>query len=131
MEFLFEKLEVYQKSLSLLDSLDAIVEGIKGRFPASRIDQLTRASLSIPLNIAEGTGRRGAAERGHFYVIARGSAYECAAMLHILRRKQLLEETKLISASEEIGTIVRMISGLIKHTEAKAGTRQASAEALP
>jgi four helix bundle protein len=53
-------------------------------------DQLDRASVSIVLNIAEGAGRRTPADKAHFYVIARGSATECAAVLELLSARALL-----------------------------------------
>ena len=46
-------------------------------------DQLDRASLSIALNIAEGAGRVGRDQSRH-YAIARGSAFECLAVLDLL-----------------------------------------------
>src|SRR5204863_714967 len=47
-------------------------------------DQLDRASLSVPLNIAEGAGRVSPRERARHYAIARGSAVECLACLDLL-----------------------------------------------
>ena len=46
-------------------------------------DQLARASSSIVLNIAEGCGRYARPEKAHFYLIARGSAMECAGALDV------------------------------------------------
>ena len=46
-------------------------------------DQLDRASLSVPLNVAEGAGRAGRDQARH-YAIARGSAFECLAVLDLL-----------------------------------------------
>jgi four helix bundle protein len=40
--------------------------------------------FSIPLNIAEGSGKTAAADRARFHAIARGSALECAAILDVL-----------------------------------------------
>ncbi len=119
MEFFFEKLVVYQNALSLVESLDVVADSVKGRFPSSRKDQLTRASMSVPLNIAEGAGRRTPKEKGHFYVIARGSAYECAAVLQILKKKQIIPLEQFEKVGEELGHVVRMLSGLIRHVEAK------------
>lgn len=47
-------------------------------------DQLDRASLSIALNIAEGAGRTGPRDQARHYAIARGSAFECLAVLDLL-----------------------------------------------
>src|SRR5678815_2936342 len=47
-------------------------------------DQLDRASLSTALNIAEGAGRSGPRDQARHYAIARGSAFECLAVLDLL-----------------------------------------------
>lgn len=47
-------------------------------------DQLDRASISVPLNIAEGAGRSTPRERARHYTIARGSAVECLACLDLI-----------------------------------------------
>src|SRR5215470_4681138 len=47
-------------------------------------DQLDRASASILLNIAEGCGRFARADKAQFYLIARGSAMESAAVVDVL-----------------------------------------------
>lgn len=53
-------------------------------------DQLDRASTSIPLNIAEGNGKYTPKDRCRFFDIARGSAFECAAVLDVLTAKAIL-----------------------------------------
>ena len=47
-------------------------------------DQLRRASISVPLNIAEGAGKTSDRERSRYHAIARGSAMECAALMDLL-----------------------------------------------
>ncbi len=47
-------------------------------------DQLQRASTSVPLNIAEASGKASAPDRARFHAIARGSALECGAILDVL-----------------------------------------------
>jgi four helix bundle protein len=58
------------------------------------VGQLDRASTSIPLNIAEGNGKRSAKDRCRFLDNSRGSAFECASALDVLvaRRKLRIEE---------------------------------------
>lgn len=77
--FTHEKFEAYQLSIDLTH----VVLRILDAFPAGHAslrDQLRRAAFSIPLNIAEGTGKSGRSDRLRFYAIARGSAKECAAI---------------------------------------------------
>lgn len=51
--------------------------------PAYLRDQLQRASASVALNLAEGSGRFGKADQRRFYSIALGSLRECEAVLSI------------------------------------------------
>lgn len=73
-------------------------------------DQLKRASLSIPLNIAEGTGKNSQVDRRRFYAIARGSAMECAAICDIIR---LIDKRYFTSTEEgklKLKSIVSILS---------------------
>jgi four helix bundle protein len=83
-----ERFEAYQLSIQFLKLTLDLVEKIPPGYSAVK-DQLKRASLSIPLNIAEGSGKRQIPDRNRFYGIARGSAMECAAICDVL---SLLDE---------------------------------------
>ncbi|MBK9449150.1 MAG: four helix bundle protein [Bacteroidetes bacterium] len=73
--FDFEKLTVYQKAKAFHKE---IVNWLRSNPKIDSVtrDQLRRAALSIPLNIAEGTGRFTPRDRRNFYVIARSSILE-------------------------------------------------------
>ena len=73
-------------------------------------DQLKRAAFSVPLNIAEGTGKNGTADRLKFYSIARGSAMDCAAICDIISfvDTSLLAETK--NGKQKLLSIVNILS---------------------
>ncbi len=55
-------------------------------------DQLHRAALSVPLNIAEAAGRNTEPDAARHYAIARGSAMECAAIIDRLRLLQVIDD---------------------------------------
>ena len=113
MAFIFEKLDVYKKSVDLADEVSRLTESFsRGSYYLS--DQLNRAVLSISTNIAEGNGRYHKADRVHFFRIARGSAFECVPLLEICRRKNLIDSEIHNSLKSEIENIGKMLSGLIK-----------------
>ena len=75
MPFLFEKLDVYQKSVAFATEISQLTEAFpKGTYYL--VDQLNRASLSIAANIAEGNGRWHVNDRKSFFWITRGSTQE-------------------------------------------------------
>jgi len=80
MPFSFEKLSVYKKSLILLEEIEEMSKTLKGKIEFEYIDQLKRAALSIPLNIAEANGRWHKNDRKQFYYISRGSTFECVPL---------------------------------------------------
>ena len=116
MPFMFEKLEVYQKSVDLAENVINLTDEFpKGyRFLA---DQLNRASLSIATNIAEGNGRFTKRDRRNFFIIARGSVQECIPLLEIAKRKRLISDVKLSDLSNELEVVAKMLSGLINGLE--------------
>ena len=69
--FDFQKLEVYQKSKLFHTEIIAFIRN--AQIHKATADQLFRASLSIPLNIAEGSGRFTAKDRGNFFIFERSN----------------------------------------------------------
>ena len=112
MAFIFEKLDVYRKSVDFAEEICELTKSFtKGNYYLA--DQINRASLSIPLNIAEGNGRYHKADKINFFRIARGSAFECVPILEICKRKKLITDNRNKELKEEIEDICKMLSGLI------------------
>src|SRR5262245_37041845 len=113
MSFDHERLDVYQRALEVLDLCDSIMEQLpRGR--AHLKDQLDRAATSIVLNIAEGAGEFSSDEKCRFYRIARRSATEAAAILHICARRGLGPQDRIDTARE---LLVRVVSMLVRMTK--------------
>ena len=105
-----EKLDVYQIAIEFVVLAERIVEHLpRGRAYVS--DQLHRAALSIPLNIAEGAGEYAVEEKIRFYRMAKISATECAGILDVCQRLQLLDEQHHTKGRE---LLIRIVSMLIK-----------------
>lgn len=105
-----ERLDVYRLALDFLVFAHEVIE----RLPRGRghlCDQLARACTSIVLNLAEGAGKHSKADKRRYYLSARGSATESAALLDVLARLTLLDE-----AGHKVGKemLVRVVSMLIK-----------------
>ena len=75
-------------------------------------DQLERASLSIVLNFAEGTGRCTRPERRRHFITALGSVYECAAILDVTRLRRLASAERCGHARDYAVRIAQMLSRL-------------------
>ena len=105
-----ERLDVYQVSLDFLVFANRVIEALpRGR--SHLADQLTRASTSIVLNLAEGAGKHSKPDKRRYYLTARGSATESAALLDVCVRLKLLDEAEQKAGRE---VLVRIVSMLIK-----------------
>jgi len=107
----FRDLIVWQKAMQLVD----VVYGLMRGFPQDErfrlCDQLGRAVVSIPSNIAEGNGRSSARDYAHFLEIARGSLYETMTQLEIAVRQKYIAD--LSSVNELSGEVAKMLNTLI------------------
>jgi four helix bundle protein len=106
----FERLDVYQCALRFAALSFQILENMP-RGHGELSDQLRRATISIPLNIAEGAGKPTEGDRARYHAIARGSAMECAAIVDLLRLQSLVQPAV---ADEAKTLLVRVVSMLTK-----------------
>ena len=67
--------------------------------------------MSVPLNIAEGSGK-GGRDAARFYTIARGSALECAAIIDAFEAMQLIAAADLAEPRELLERVVAMLTKL-------------------
>ncbi len=112
--FTFEKLDVYQKALRWVEEVDSLCQQAKGRVSTITLDQLSRAALSVTLNIAEGNGRWHTADKRQFFWIARGSVFECVPLLEVLKMREILKQEHYEKCRESLSDLGKMLSGLIK-----------------
>lgn len=110
-----EKLNVYKSAIEFVVFADEMTEALpKGR--AYLRDQLQRAALSISLNIAEGAGEFAIDEKIRFYRMAKRSATECAGILDVCLRLNLVEERNFYKGRE---LLIKVVSMLIKMAQKK------------
>ena len=105
----FKTLIVYQKAKEVYE----IINGETLPKLTDRIikDQLRRASLSIVLNIAEGTSRISNLDRRHFFVTSRGSTYECYVIIDLLK----IAAEFTMSSQDLLEEISKMLYALIRN----------------
>ena len=115
----FERLEVWRRSKDLAVRICLALRGCRDY---GLRDQIQRAAVSVPSNIAEGLERNGRAEYRNFLGIAKGSAGEIRTQLLILRDlghldpatgKEMLEES--IQISKMLNGLIRSLKMLPKH----------------
>jgi four helix bundle protein len=103
-----ERLDVYQLALEF----QRLVSACRLSRDHALKSQLERATSSIILNLAEGSGRRQRGDKARFYGIARGSAMECAAAFDIIRIRRMATEAQCVEARSRLVRIVQMLSKL-------------------
>jgi four helix bundle protein len=107
----YEDLEAWQKSVALSCRIYKVLEschdyGFK--------DQICRAGVSIPSNIAEGAERDSLKENIHFLHIAKGSCAEVRTQLLIASRIGHIPQQEFDSLKNDAESISRMLHGLVK-----------------
>ena len=116
--FTFENLDVYKKAFTQNQKIYRLLK-TDITIPRYFKDQLGRASLSVQLNIAEGSGRFAKKDRRNFFVTARSSVLECASLIEfVFAEKEISEELyqELRTGYEEQS---KMLYTMIKNLEEK------------
>ena len=111
--FDFEKLTVYTKATEFVKMVRKLLTSLPQLDRSSR-SQLNRAALSILLNIAEGSGRFTKPDKRNFFVIARGSVFECVALLKFLEAEGILTEQQILKLYNQAEELSKMLYAMIQ-----------------
>lgn len=109
----YKDLIAWQKAMELANALYEATEGFPQREIYSLTNQMRRAAVSVPSNIAEGQAHYSNREFRHFLRHSRGSLAELETQVLIARRRDYLSEqraTELLQRAAEVG---RILNGLI------------------
>lgn len=85
--------------------------------PTYTKSQLGRASLSVMLNIAEGSAKFSPKDRKNFFITARGSAFECASLISFLHDEGEVAKDFKIDLYSSFDEISRILYAMIKNLE--------------
>ena len=108
----YKDLIVWQKALDLVDRIYDITESFPSREMYGLTNQLRRAAVSVPSNIAEGQARQSTLEFKRFLSIARGSLAEVETQLHIAIRRQYVSEEDFRKTLLLANEISKMLASL-------------------
>ena len=115
-QFDHEKLDVYRAAIDFVTIASEIVEALpRGR--AYLADQLHRAAASIALNIAEGAGEFSSKDKSRFYRMAKRSATECAAILHVCRQLGLIAPANYDAGRGLLLRVVAMLTKMVRNRD--------------
>ncbi|MEL1240120.1 four helix bundle protein [Flavobacterium flavipallidum] len=108
-------LEVYKLAIDYVTKIYRVTAKFPKEEQFGISNQMRRAAVSIPSNIAEGSARQGNKELIHFLYIALGSVAELETQLTIAKNLQFITVVEFEKLVKEINQIGMMLSGLIKY----------------
>jgi len=112
-QFDFEELDVYKLALNFVDRVFERADGWPVTAQRRVGDHLCRTPVSIPANIAEGSGKLSKLDQRRYYDIARGSARECIPMLGISQRRGYLEPHEYAELRTMVVRLCQMLTRLM------------------
>lgn len=109
----FRKLDAYIYAKDIVKQIYALVKKFPKEEQYALCDQLRRAVISIPSNIAEGSGRTTPKDQAHFYTIAYGSLMEILAQLDVACELEYITGTEFETLELLIDKEAKILSGLV------------------
>jgi four helix bundle protein len=117
MAFKFESLRIWKEAVKFASEVYCLTK----KFPKSEefglTSQLSRAAVSISLNIAEGEGRKSDADLARFIHIAIGSLYEVVTILYICLEQNYISKIEFGNFYKKCEDISKMLHGYKKYVQ--------------
>jgi four helix bundle protein len=121
MEKPHKKLDAWKLSMDLVIDVYRETEKFPNREKYGLVDQMRRATISVPSNIAEGAVRQTRREFINYLHIAQGSLSELDTQLELAKRLGYVDEQTQKSLNDRMERIDKTITGLIRHLSKSKG----------
>lgn len=108
----YKDLDLYKAAKDLVLSVYALLRKFPKEEQYALCDQLRRAAISIPSNIAEGMGRVSTKEQIHFSEIAYGSLREVDCQLDIATDLEYISNEELLEIENKLEKVAALIAGM-------------------
>ena len=118
----FKDLVAWRKAMDLVNAVYDATDRFPKRETYSLTDQIRRAAVSIPSNIAEGQAHYSNREFLHFLRHSRGSLAELETQLLIAQRRNYLSESDTARLLKQADELSRILSGLINSLREREGS---------
>ena len=118
-DFYYRKLKVYHQSKEIVVDIYNLSKHFPPQESYGLTNQIQRAAVSIPSNIAEGMGRFSIKERLHFIEISYGSLMEVMCQLEIAETLNYITNEDPAIEEKKITEVAKMLIGLRKTLEDK------------
>ena len=109
----FRRLKIWERGMEIVKKTYLLSKQLPAEERFGLVSQITRAAVSIPSNIAEGSSRTSDKDKKRFVEIALGSAFELETQLLIIRDLELANPVDTDKLIERLHEEQRMINSFI------------------
>ncbi|MBR5842568.1 MAG: four helix bundle protein [Bacteroidaceae bacterium] len=113
-DFFYRKLIVYQRAMDLVTEIYELLRTFPQEEKYALCDQIRRAAVSVPSNIAEGMSRFSNKEKIQFLNISNGSLMETMCQIEIAKRIGYVSQEEYLHIEKNVSEIAYMLSSLRK-----------------
>jgi four helix bundle protein len=111
-KYSYKNLEAYKESKTLVKKVYALLKKFPKEETYALCDQLRRAVISVPSNIAEGSGRTSAKDQAHFFEMAFGSLMEVDCQMDIAHELGYVSSDEHEEVAKQISQVAALLSGM-------------------
>jgi len=110
----FKKLTIWSKGMDLVDRMYDLSVLLPPDEKFGIRAQLTRAAISIPLNVSEGSAKSSDKDYKRFLEMSLGSAFEVETLLIVIKRRKWIAEELITDILKEVDEEQKMLASFIK-----------------
>jgi len=110
----YRDLRAWELGMEIAEEVIPLTDNFPKRFQFLLANQIERASVSIPSNVAEGYSRRTPKDQVHFYYIALGSLSELETQLVLSTRCKYIDRNVMEELWKKLQELRKIIHGLIR-----------------